>query len=65
MEKRRFKVVINWSGEVHEFYRHATSVDQALHHSIRALARQVGYTTKFVKDYVMDEGHQRWEVTDE
>jgi len=62
MEKVRFKIVINWKGEVHEFYRHATSASQALHHAVRELARKVGYSTKFVRDYVMDTNYRRWEV---
>jgi hypothetical protein len=62
MAKTRYKIVINWSGEVHEFYRHATSAPQALRHSIRELARKVGYTTRYVRDYIMDSNQQRWEV---
>jgi len=62
MEKLRYKVIINWQGEIHSFYRHATSAPQALRHSIRALARKVGYSTKFVRDYIMDTNSIRWEV---
>lgn len=62
MEKLRYKVTINWQGEVHEYYRHATSKPQALRHAIRMLAREVGYSTKYVQSYVMDLGSSRWEV---
>ena len=62
MKKVRFKVVLNWLGEVHEFYRHATSADQVLRHAIRELARKVGYSTQHVRSYVMDSGHDRWKV---
>ena len=62
MEKPRFKITINWQGEVHEFYKHATSGPQALRHSIRELARKVGYSTRYVRDYVMDPNQSRWEV---
>lgn len=63
MEKPRFKITINWQGENHEFYRHATSAPQALRHSIRDLARKVGYSTRYVRDYVMDSNQSRWEVS--
>jgi hypothetical protein len=62
MEKLRYKVTINWSGEIHSFYRHATSAPQALRHAIRELSRKVGYSTEYVKKYVMDEEARRWEV---
>jgi hypothetical protein len=61
--KTRYQITINWKGEVHEFYRHATSADQALRHAIRQLAREVGYTTKMVRDWVMDTNYRRWEVS--
>lgn len=60
--KTRYHITINWQGEVHNFYKHATSAPQALRHGIRELARKVGYETRFVRDYVMSEGTRRWEV---
>lgn len=60
--KPRYHITINWKGEVHEFYRHATSAQQALRHAIRELARKVGYSTKMVRDHVMDSSSRRWEV---
>ena len=63
MKKVRFKVVLNWLGEVHEFYRHATSAPQALRYAIRELARKVGYSTKYVRNYIMDPEARRWEVS--
>jgi hypothetical protein len=62
MEKTRYKVTLNWQGEVHEFYRHATSAEQALRHAMRELARKVGYSTKYVQIYIMDTNSRRWEV---
>ena len=62
MDKTRYQITINWNGEVHEFYRHATSPVQALRHAIRELARKVGYSTRYVKDYVMEDVSGRWEV---
>jgi hypothetical protein len=62
MEKSRFRVTINWQGEVHEFIRFANSSTQALRHGIRALARKVGYETRYVRDYVMDSGSDRYKV---
>jgi len=60
--KTRYLITINWQGENHEFYRHATSADQALRHAIRELARKVGYTTKYVRDYVMEDANDRFKV---
>lgn len=60
--KPRYQVLINWQGEVHEFYKHATSAPQALRHAIRSLARKVGYETRYVRQYVMEEGARRWEA---
>jgi hypothetical protein len=60
--KTRYHIVINWKGEVLEFYRHATSSQQALRHAIRELSRKVGYTTQRVRSYVMDPNQRRWEV---
>ena len=63
MEKVRFKIIINWKGEVHEFYRWATSPSQALRHAVRELARKLGYATRMVRDYVMEPNQRRWKVT--
>jgi hypothetical protein len=63
MDKIRYKVVLNWQGGVHEYYRYATSKPQALRHSIRSLAREVGYTTRYVRNHIMDTGARRWEVS--
>ncbi|MBU2395677.1 MAG: hypothetical protein KKH70_20275 [Gammaproteobacteria bacterium] len=62
MNKTRFKVIINWQGEVLTIYRHATSPDQALRLAIREVARQSGYSAKYVRDYVMNSNFRRWEV---
>ena len=63
MEKPRFKITLNWQGEIYVVYRHAASADQALQHAIRELARRVGYSTRFVKNYIMQPSSQRWEVS--
>lgn len=63
MEKTRYKIIINWQGEVHEFYRHATSPAQALRHAVRELARKIGYSTRHVQSYIMEPNQQRWEVS--
>ena len=57
-----YEVLINWQGEVHEFYRWATTANLALRYAIRELARKVGYSTKYVRNYVMDKSKDRWEV---
>ena len=60
--KLRYKVTLNWQGEVHTYYRWANSPSQALRHAIRELAREVGYAARFVRDYVMEPNQRRWEV---
>lgn len=40
--KKLYKVVMNWQGEVHTVYRHATSVDAALQLAFRELASNLG-----------------------
>ena len=62
MEKTRYLITINWQGENNQFYRHAASPDQALRHAIRELARKVGYDTKFVRKYVMEDVNDRYRV---
>ena len=63
MEKPRFKITLNWQGEVVIIYRHASSADQSLRHAIRELARRVGYSTRYVRDYIMNPLTRKWEVT--
>ena len=63
MEKTRYKITLNWQGEIHEFYKHANSPSQALRFSIRELARETGYAARFVRNYVMDTSQRRWEVS--
>lgn len=60
--KTRYLITINWKGEVHEFYRHALSPNQALRHAIRELARKVGYKTSYVKSYVLEDVNGRYKV---
>jgi hypothetical protein len=62
MTKTRYSIVINWQGEPHTFYRHASSASQALRHAIQELSRKVGYEARYVRDFVMDSSHQRYEV---
>uniref|UniRef100_A0A6M3KX85 Uncharacterized protein n=1 Tax=viral metagenome TaxID=1070528 RepID=A0A6M3KX85_9ZZZZ len=59
----RYKVLINWSGEVHKLYTHSNCEGKALLNAIRQLAKRLGREVKGVRDYVMDSGHRRWEVT--
>lgn len=62
MQKLRYKVLINWSGEVLEFYTVTTSANQALRNAIRQCSDKVGMSVKYVRDYVMDANKRRWEV---
>lgn len=62
MQKQRYKVLINWSGEILEFFTFTTSADQALRNAIKRCARKVGYREEYVKKYVKDPNARRWEV---
>ena len=58
----RYKILINWSGEVHKLYTHSTCERRALLNAIRQLAKKLGREVKGVRDYVMDGNYRRWEV---
>jgi hypothetical protein len=58
----RFKVIINWHGEVHTFYTQCKSEERALYNAITRLAGKVGMKRMFVAPYVMDANQRRWEV---
>ena len=47
--KSRFLIIINWSGERLEFWRHAKASTQAVHQAISALAKRIGYRNQYVK----------------
>jgi len=57
---QHYLITINWNGQVFSFYRHATSAAQALRFAIRQLAREVGYSTCYVRNHVMS--GNRYEV---
>ena len=49
MDKHLYKVTLNWYGEIHIFYSHATASNRALNFSIRRLAKELGVTYGYVK----------------
>ena len=58
----KFKVLINWQGEVLEFWTTTDVQSKALSNAISQLAKKVGMRRGFVKLYVTDPGKRRWEV---
>jgi len=58
----RFKVLINWSGEVLTFLTCTDSERKALKNAIRQCAKKVGMSERFVRNYVMEDNKRRWEV---
>jgi hypothetical protein len=42
MEKKRFKIVLNWYGEIHTIWKHAISNAQARALAIKELADNLG-----------------------
>ena len=62
MYRKRYKVLINWSGEILEFYTHSTSPEAALKNALRRCSVKVGYNLVYVKKYVMEPNARRWEV---
>jgi hypothetical protein len=57
VEKQNYQGVFNWHGEIITFYRHAASKAEAEPLIFRALAKKVGYTTKFVRDCAYSHGN--------
>lgn len=64
MEKSRFKVTLNWQGQVFETYHQAKDDKQALRFAIRKLADKVGYTNVYVRNHIMSNEHRRYEVVE-
>jgi hypothetical protein len=60
MEKTRYKVTLNWQGQVFETYHQAKDESQALRSAIRKLADEVGYTNVYVRNHIMS--GNRYEV---
>lgn len=50
--KKLYKVLINFSGEVHEYFKRAFSESHALELAERALAKELGYTAYHVRNAV-------------
>lgn len=42
MEKKRFKIVLNWHGEISTYWKHAKSKAQARALAIKELANKLG-----------------------
>ena len=61
MIKNKHKVILNWQGEVHEFWTTCV-IDKAVNNAISRLAKKVGYSRRMVRDYVMNPDTRRWEV---
>jgi hypothetical protein len=50
MAKILYKVLINYSGEIHEYFGRAFSESHALELARRALAKKLGYTVYHVRN---------------
>lgn len=50
----KYKVTINWFGEVHELYTHSNSDNKALDNCIMQLSKIVGFNYDMVRAYVRD-----------
>ena len=64
MKKKRFKIKVNWHGEVLEFFTVAVSEEVALKNVISQVALKVGRTRYAVRQYLMDENFRRMEVVE-
>ena len=47
--KQKYKVHLNWYGEIHKLYTSSSSKSMALSNAICQLAKRVGYNRSFVK----------------
>lgn len=64
MEKKRFKVRVNWHGEVMDFYTVTVNERAALKNVVSQLALKVGRTRYAVRQYLMNENFRRMEVVE-
>ena len=65
MIKSKYKVTINWNGEVHIFYTYSNTKAKATTNAIIRLAKKVGYNWTVVAAYVFKEDRIKIEeVTD-
>ena len=58
----KYKLLINWHGEVLTFYTHASDEEKALKNVIRQLAIKTKRNVDSIRKYIMDENKRRWEV---
>ena len=50
----KFKVIINWKGEIYNLYTRAPNTNKALHNGINQLAKILNLTMSSVRNYVTD-----------
>jgi len=64
LEKKKYRVDLNWHGEVKTYYRYAPSENQALSFACIALGKETGYDPLYVRKHVISKP-QGWEVKEE
>jgi len=62
MIKPKYKVTINWKGEIHQLYTHSSTELSALHNCIGQLAKKLDLTPSYVRNYVLEDRKDRYYV---
>ena len=57
----RYRITINWKGEIHKLYTTCDGKDKALSNAISRLARLLGVNRRVINNYI-NEGKDRWKI---
>ena len=57
-----YQVTINWKGETHLLYSQSSTMLKAIHNCIRQLAMKLDLTPSYVRNYVLEDGKDRYTI---
>jgi len=60
--KTLYQVTINWKGEIHHLHSQASTKHKALHNCIRQLAKKLSLSVPYVRNYVLEDGKDRYYI---
>jgi len=60
--KTLYQVTINWKGEIHRLFSCSSTKHKALHNCIRQLAIGLGLSVSYVRNYVLEDGKDRYTI---
>lgn len=59
---KKYKVTLNWFGEVVTIYTHSMTEKSALQNAMRRLGQTLGVSFSRVRVYILNSKHDRWKV---